>query len=75
MQWPILSRDLFEKRSIDLLRFVDTTDAEQFTLIISFDPSTNPIKEDFILIMQMRILKLIVVSLGLKLRIASLQDL
>lgn len=64
-----------KKRSIDLLRFIDPTDAEQFTLIISFDPSTNPTKEDFILIMQMRTLKLIVVGLGFKLRIASFQDL
>lgn len=56
---------LTEKRSIALLRFIDTIDIEQFTLIISFDPSTNPMKVAFILLlMQMRILKLIVVSLG-----------
>lgn len=67
---------LTEKRSVDLWRFIDSTDVEPFTLIISFDPPTNPMKVVFILLIkQMRILKLILVSLGLKLRVAWLQDL
>lgn len=59
--------------TIDLLRFIDITYVKQLTLIISFDPSTNPMKMAFsLLIKQMRILNRIVASLGLKLRVAWL---